>query len=619
MESSLVYRAEMAGRNSTGALPTTSSMVSYTYGLTGVDLGMDLNLTHVIWISLCSLILLVLTVRLFQMGNAHLRHLFTMTADHDQQLFWAVNQGFCWPWLKKNLLYAPLWKKRHNREIKLSTALNFGTLPSRFHTLLLVFLFSTNVAYALILDYRNKDKSALIAEFRGRTGVLAVVNMIPLVVLAGRNNPLIALLRVSFDTYNLLHRWIGRLIVLEAVAHTCAWTTNTVMISGWSTIGVRLTGNKFYMYGAVGVCSMLFILIQSPSPVRHAFYEIFLHLHIFAAFSAMFGVYFHLDTDKLPQTPYIKIVIALWAAERLFRILRLLYRNFSRNGCTTVTVTALPGEACRLTFNLARPWKFTPGCHVYVYLWRISGYQSHPFSVAWSEDTSSRALDHPRKSALNVDEEKQALEPFDFDAKVANKTSLSIVVSKKTGMTAKLYDLASNAPQHTLVLNAAIEGPYGGHESLHSYGTVVMFAGGVGITHQLSHVRDLVAGYGNGTVAARKIVLVWIVRSTEHLEWVRPWMDNVLQMPGRREVLKVMLFVTKPRSQREIVSPSRTVQMFPGRPNPQTILDKEILERTGAMCVTVCGSGSLADNVRHATRRRVNVANLDFIEESFTW
>lgn len=40
-----------------------------------------------------------------------------------------------------------------------------------------------------------------------------------------------------------------------------------------------------------------------------------------------------------------------------------------------------------------------------------------------------------------------------------------------------------------------------------------MFAGGVGITHQVSYVRDLVAGYANGTVAARKVVLVWIIQS----------------------------------------------------------------------------------------------------------
>lgn len=48
---------------------------------------------------------------------------------------------------------------------------------------------------------------------------------------------------------------------------------------------------------------------------------------------------------------------------------------------------------------------------------------------------------------------------------------------------------------------------------LHSYGTVMLFAGGIGITHQVPHVRDLVTGFGNGTVAARKVILVWVIQS----------------------------------------------------------------------------------------------------------
>lgn len=46
--------------------------------------------------------------------------------------------------------------------------------------------------------------------------------MIPLVILAGRNNPLIGLLNISFDNFNLVHRWFGRIVVLQALAHTIA-------------------------------------------------------------------------------------------------------------------------------------------------------------------------------------------------------------------------------------------------------------------------------------------------------------------------------------------------------------------------------------------------------------
>lgn len=42
-------------------------------------------------------------------------------------------------------------------------------------------------------------------------------------------------------------------------------------------------------------------------------------------------------------------------------------------------------------------------------------------------------------------------------------------------------------------------------------------------------------------------------------------MTKILAMEKRREVLKVLLFVTRPGSTKEIHSPSSTVQMFPGR------------------------------------------------------
>jgi hypothetical protein len=147
----------------------------------------------------------------------------------------------------------------------------------------------------------------------------------------------------------------------------------------------------------------------------------------------------------------------------------------------------------------------------------------------------------------------------------------------------------------------------------------MLFAGGVGITHQVPLVRDLVAGYANRTVAARKIILVWIIQSPEHLEWIRPWMTSILAMDKRREALRIMLFVSRPRSTKEIHSPSATVQMFPGRPNIETLIDLEIEGQVGAMGVSVCGSGTLSDDVRKACRNRQHGSNLDFVEEAFSW
>ncbi|KZF24127.1 putative metalloreductase [Xylona heveae TC161] len=590
--------------------------VDYMHGLAGVDQPTNVILTHVSWSTLGLVCVVILVLRIVQMANAHLRHLFTLAADGERQQFWAQNSGSFWPRVKRHLLYAPLWKNRHNREWMLSSAINMGTLPSRFHTLLLGVYLLSNVAYCLILDYSELDISAVLADLRGRSGVLAVINMIPLFILAGRNNPLISMLKVSFDTYNLFHRWLGRLVVIESVVHTLAWAANTIHALGWSGIGDCLRGQAFYGWGAVGTLAMIFLALHSPSPIRHAFYEVFVHLHTVLAYLAFAGVYVHLHMAGLPQFPYVVAIICVWVLDRVTRYGCMLWNNFSRKDRTAVTVEALPGEACRVTFDLPRRCDVRPGTHVYVYLPRISLWMSHPFSVAWAEHHLSA------RPTTDKDDEKGPQLPVteaSLDRPRHLRTSISLVVSKRTGMTAKLYERAAASPLGQIHIAGFIDGPYGGHESLHSYGTVVMFAGGVGITHQVPHVRDLLRGYEEGTVAARKLVLVWSVRHTEHLEWVRPWMDQILSMPGRREVLKVLLFVTKPRSPREVISPSATVQMYPGRANPQVIVDKEIIDRVGAMAVTVCGPGSFADGVRNAVRRRVDVGSIDFFEESFTW
>jgi hypothetical protein len=243
----------------------------------------------------------------------------------------------------------------------------------------------------------------------------------------------------------------------------------------------------------------------------------------------------------------------------------------------------------------------------------IGLWTSHPFSVAWSEP-STLELEAPSTS-----EKRRTLSiPSVLSS---GKPTISTVIRRRYGFTDTLYKKASHS-QGTLILPALIEGPYGGLHSLSSYGTVLLFAGGVGITHQLPYIRHLVTGFSSNTVATRRLTLVWIIQTPEHLEWIRPWMTSILALEGRREILRVMLFVTRPRSTWEIHSPSATVQMFPGRPNVDTLIEMEGRGQVGVMGVmgvSVCGSGGLADDVRKACRRVGRGRNVDFVQETFSW
>lgn len=595
--------------------PNVTYIYEYSRGLDGVDIPRDVIITRAIYTSVIVLAFAVFCGRIAQISHAYLRQITTASAGRRQQTFWSREQACWWPNAKRHFLYAPLGRRRHNREIQLSSVINVGTLPSRFQSILITLYLASQVVYCLYLDYAVNEKAALVAELRGRSGNLAVLNMVPLFLLAARNNPLISILHISFDTYNLLHRWLGRIVVLEAATHTAAWAVNACDEQNVADMLTRLRDTPFFTWGLVGTISMIFLALHSPSPIRHAFYETFLHLHQFAAFLAFIGVYAHLDLDKLHQKSWILAIGAIWLVERSLRLLRIAHLNLStKHGSTKMTVEALPGEACRVTFHLPKHMRINPGCHVYAYIPCVSWWMSHPFSIAWTEPSNTTPL---TPSVL----EKQPNPSSDYFNPPRQQTQVSLIITARQGMTRRLYDLTRTKPRQTLHAAGYIEGPYGSHPApMPSYGTTVLFSAGAGITHHLLYTRDLLLRSTSSTAATRRIYLIWSIRSTDHLTWVSQWMDTILRLPGRRDILVVKLFVSKPRHAADIVSPSATVQMHSGRCRPDVVLDEILPGRVGATVVSVCGPGAFADEVRAATRGRIGRgAVVDFVEEAFTW
>ncbi|PVH88903.1 hypothetical protein DL98DRAFT_158883 [Cadophora sp. DSE1049] len=598
-----VVAARSSHANDTAA--PTGTIAPYATMLNGVNQVMNDMYRISSWWSLGVLAMLILTIRLSQRFNAHIRHVSAM--GKSVQTYWARNSSPLW-WFKKYLLYAPLVNKRHNREFRLSAAMNMGTLPSRFHSILIFLYLASNLGYTLQLDWSQENHYKVVAELRGRSGMLSVINMIPLIIFAGRNNPLIGLLQISFDTYNLMHRWLGRIVIFMALLHTWCWAYVKYKAVGWSGLFNQVAVDPFATWGMVATVAMVIIFITAFSPVRHAFYETFLDVHIIMAAFALAGTWIHCAVANLPPLPYVQATCYLWIAERAFRLIVLLRANYSTKGWTYATVEALPGDACRVTMHLPKKMHIKPGCHAYLRFLNINPLECHPFSIAWVEDK-------PRNASLPMAEKNGEIILRDKEL----VTDVSFVIGAQTGFTRKLFNKANACSPRFLTLKAAMEGPYAGHHSLDSYGHVVLFAGATGITHQIGFTKHLINGFNDGSIATRKITLVWIVRDSEHLEWVRPWMDQILRLPGRRDCLTIKLFVTRPKNPREIISPSNTVQMFPGRPNIKLIMEGEVKEQCGAMAVTVCGPGGLADNVREAVLGVQEDGVVDFIEESFTW
>ena len=163
----------------------------------------------------------VVALGLYRITIVSVRYIRALTClnNNTQRYFKAPPPTFAT--VKRHLLYAPLLRSRHSREFRLFS-LNLGILPTRLQSIFLLGIVAMNVLFCTYRIPWHESQTALLAQLGDRTGVLSVVNMIPLVIMAGRNNVLIVCLNLSFDTFNLVHRFFGRVVIVEALIHSIA-------------------------------------------------------------------------------------------------------------------------------------------------------------------------------------------------------------------------------------------------------------------------------------------------------------------------------------------------------------------------------------------------------------
>lgn len=159
----------------------------------------------------------------------HRRRLRGILQDEDQSKHTKIS-GF-YASFKKHVLYAPLFSTRHNREFQLMGWLHMGTIPLRLEVGVLLGYIALNIIFFFCLIDWPTDFHEKMFQFKYAAGHLAVMNSPALVLTAARNNPLIPLLGIPFDTFNLLHRWIGRIMGVEAVVHMACVVASKARLS----------------------------------------------------------------------------------------------------------------------------------------------------------------------------------------------------------------------------------------------------------------------------------------------------------------------------------------------------------------------------------------------------
>ncbi|KAL4894416.1 ferric reductase like transmembrane component-domain-containing protein [Aspergillus ambiguus] len=562
----------------------------------------------------------------------HRRRLQEVLESDDQEKF--SQNSILTAQLKKHLFYAPFLTRRHSREFRLLGRIHMGTIPLRPEVTLLALYLAINMIFFFVLIDWWQDYKEVMFQVKYAAGHLAVMNSPVLVLTAGRNNPLIWLLGISFDTFNLFHRWIGRLMIVGAIVHMSCVVASEAREMPMIVVTKVMWHTPFFIYGLVALIAFVMIFFQSLSPIRHAFYEAFLHFHILLAIMGFVGLWYHLEGLALQRV--LLATVILWGLDRAARLTSLIWRNFGKKR-TTATVELLPGDVARVDVALARSWFFKAGQYMYLYIPSLGLWTSHPFSIAWTSPNRGGSW-----------EKRGSQESFNLLLGEEDRQTVSFLIKRRDGFTRKLLDKVDKSNDGRFSATAFAEGPFGGLHTLSSYGTVMLVAGGIGITHPLSYMHDFVDGFATHKIAVRRVKLVWAVRSRDHLSWIQPWMSSLLNHPAlqvsseRKQesyfqfpdfALSVQIYVTGSPdgnvsddfySSDETpwatsAPPSVPVNVYSGKPSFREILDTEMAQQVGAMAVSVCGPGGMGDDLRAAVRERQGRKTVDLYEEVFSW
>ena len=398
----------------------------------------------------------------------------------------------------------------------------------------------------------------------------------------------------------MFHKWLGRMMFLDAMIHGSAYTSYTVANKTWATSKNRL----YWQFGVAALCLAGTMVFFSFAVFRKYFYEAFLFLHIVLGAMFFYACWEHVVS--LSGIEWIYTAIAIWIVDRIIRIIKASYFGFPK-----ASLQLIGDDLIRLTVKKpARPWRAKPGQYVFVsFLHPLYFWQSHPFTVLDS---------------------------------VSKNGELVIILKEKKGVTrlVKKY-VCRNGGKTSMRL--AIEGPYGSSSPVNNYNNVLLLTGGTGLPGPIAHAIKL--GKTSAAAGKQSVKLVIAVRGFDVLEAYKPELMclenlnvqlhiyNTMEVPSLTpsDSLDISQQDEKADEKGTVVATTLEKSANPlgfdgvvfhcGRPNVKELLH-EAAELSGSLSVVCCGPPIFVDKVRNETAKIVldkSAKAIEYFEEYQCW
>jgi ferredoxin-NADP reductase len=256
---------------------------------------------------------------------------------------------------------------------------------------------------------------------------------------------------------------------------------------------------------------------------------------------------------------YLWVTVGVYGSSIVFRtFMSSLWLIRTTKACITV----LPDTAASVRIkcpDLTGRW--SPGQHAFLRFPTLNIFENHPFTIASIEQDGE----------------------------------LQFIIKQRTGLTNNLYRRVTRlgGEWNTTVI---IDGPYGGPErDPGSFDTVVLVAGGVGVTFTLPILKDLVRrAQEQAKLRCSKFLFVWTVRGEDSLEWI---LSDLEMCVTAEKAFQAELYVTggpskKPREPSLTDTLPQQISVDYRRPALPKILS-EAAEMEGRMCVFGAGPEGL--------------------------
>lgn len=420
----------------------------------------------------------------------------------------------------------------------------------------------------------------------GLLGWLTVANGALALIFGARNNLVAVILRVPSPILLMNHRWTGLAAVVHATIHFSGdkpWLTTSAL-----SYIMQAQRNQV---GLMAWCSLCIIALSSTNIVRRMLFEVFYYLHfVFIAFAI--GAIIHASHGL----EFILPGLILWGIDRLIRV----SYNFRRVHVTEIT--QYEGDVTKLKVHGVGASR--PGMVAWFQIKNISFANWHLFTVL----------------------------PGDSD------NELTVVVrglgtyTRRVALFSRDQNDSAGRAQAMGKLKLRVDGPYGvGRLQGTIYPLTVLVAGGIGVTPGISiadHIMRQAEGAGDAMTGFH-VHLVWIVKESQHLDWVAEEIKEISAQAVRPSVhatFGTTFYVTgcfvesaSKSAGAETQSEQHPGPAVPGRPNMSEVFQDLQATYPGVdTMVNMCGPRSLVNTVRMAAVHASSPDGIFYVdEESF--